>query len=74
MSTGNAYTTTFTYVTDIDPGTGAPVLVAIPHTVEAARQGIPYNVFNDFGDLFKRENLREAWRLMRKNDPFDYQI
>lgn len=68
------YKTTFTYVDDIDPVTGAPIMVAIPHTVEAARQGIPYNVLNNFGDIFKRENLREAWRLMRRNDPFDYQI
>jgi len=69
-----AYNTTFTYVDDIDPVTGAPVMVAIPHTVAAARQGIPYNVLNNFGDIFKRENLREAWCLMRRNDPFDYQI
>ena len=69
-----AYNTTFTYVDDIDPVTGAPVMVATPHTVAAARQGIPYNVLNNFGDIFKRENLREAWRLMRRNDPFDYQI
>lgn len=68
------YKTTFTYVDDIDPVTGAPIMVAIPHTVEAARQGIPYNALNNFGDIFKRENLREAWRLMRRNDPFDYQI
>jgi hypothetical protein len=68
------YKTTFTYVDDIDPVTGAPIMVAIPHTVAAARQGIPYNVLNNFGDIFKRENLREAWRLMRRNDPFDYQI
>lgn len=68
------YKTTFTYVDDIDPVTGAPIMVAIPHTVEAARQGIPYNALNNFGDIFKRENLREAWRLMRRNNPFDYQI
>lgn len=68
------YNTTFTYVDDIDPVTGAPIMVAIPRTVEAARQGIPYNVLNNFGDIFKRENIREAWRLMRKNDPFDYQV
>ena len=68
------YKTTFTYVDDIDPVTGAPIMVAIPHTVEAARRGIPYNALNNFGDIFKRENLREAWRLMRRNDPFDYQI
>ena len=49
-------------------------MTAIPQTVRAAKQGIPYNVLSNFGDLFKRENLREAWRLLRKNDPFDYQI
>lgn len=68
------YQTEFTYVADTDPLTGAPVMTAIPHTVRAAREGIPYNTLRDFGDIFKRENLREAWRLMRRNDPFDYQI
>ena len=68
------YQTEFTYVADTDPLTGAPVMTAIPQTVRAAKQGIPYNVLSSFGDLFKRENLREAWRLLRKNDPFDYQI
>ena len=68
------YQTEFTYVADTDPLTGAPVMTAIPQTVRAAKQGIPYNVLSNFGDLFKRENLREAWRLLRKNDPFDYQI
>lgn len=69
-----SYQTEFTYVNDTDPLTGAPVLTAIPQTVRAAKHGIPYNVLSNFGDLFKRENLREAWRLLRKNDPFDYQI
>lgn len=69
-----AYKTDFTYVCDTDPLTGAPTMVAIPHTVAAAKEGLPYNVLNNFGDIFKRENLREAWRLMRRNDPFDYQI
>lgn len=68
------YQTEFTYVADTDPLTGAPVMTAIPQTVRAAKQGIPYNVLSNFGDLFKRENLRESWRLLRKNDPFDYQI
>lgn len=66
--------TDFEYVNDTDPLTGAPVLTAIPKTIKAAKQNIPYNVLSDFGDIFKRENLREAWRLMRRNDPFDYQI
>ena len=68
------YKTDFTYVSDTDPVTGAPVLIAIPQTVKAAKEGIPYAVLSNFGDLFKRENLREAWRLLRKNDPFDYQV
>lgn len=59
------YQTEFTYVADTDPLTGAPVMTAIPQTVRAAKQGIPYNVLSNFGDLFKRENLREAWRLLR---------
>lgn len=70
-----AYTLTeFEYLTDTDPITGAPTITAVPKTVQAAKQGIPYAVLNDMGDLFKRENLREAWRIMRRNDPFDYQI
>lgn len=68
------YNTAFTYIEDTDPVTGAPTLIAVPRTVEAARQGVPYNVIHDLGDLFKRENIREAWRLLRRNDPFDYQI
>ena len=76
MTTSNlAYNVTeFDYRSDIDPISGAPTLVAVPKTVNAARQGVPYNVLNNIEDLFLRENLREAWRLLRKNDPFDYQI
>ena len=64
----------FEYLEDVDPISGAPVITAVPRTVRAAKQGVPYNAISDFGDLFKRENLREAWRLMRRNDPFDYQL
>ena len=64
----------FDYLEEQDPISGAPTLTAVPKTVAAARQKIPYNTLNDFGEIFKRENIREAWRLMRKNDPFDYQI
>jgi len=66
--------TEFEYKSDIDPISGAPTIVAVPKTVRAAKQGVPYNTIANITDLFKRENLREAWRLMRKNDPFDYQI
>jgi len=68
------YATEFEYLTDTDPITGAPTMVAVPKTVNAARQGIPYKVLENMDDLFKRENLREAWRILRRNDPFDYQI
>jgi len=64
----------FDYLEDIDPTSGAPIITAVPRTVAAAKQGIPYEAFENFGDLFQREHLREAWRLMRKNDPFDYQM
>jgi len=64
----------FDYLEDTDPLSGAPIITAVPKTVRAAQQGIPYNVIEDFEALFKPENIREAWRLMRKNDPFDYQI
>lgn len=64
----------FDYVDDIDPISGAPTITAIPKTIDAARQGLPYNLINDFGEIFQRENLREAWRLMRRNDPFPYQL
>ena len=36
------YKTEFTYVSDTDPLTGAPVITAIPNTVRAAREGILY--------------------------------
>jgi hypothetical protein len=64
----------FEYRDDIDPVSGAPTIVAIPKTAQAALLNIPYNVINDFEALFERDNLREAWRVMRKNDPFDYQL
>lgn len=64
----------FDYLEDTDPISGAPIITAVPKTVRAAQQGVPYNVIDDFEALFKPENIREAWRLMRRNDPFDYQI
>lgn len=64
----------FDYLEELDPISGAPILTAVPKTVAAARQNIPYNVIDNFGDIFKPENLREAWRLMRNNDAFDYQL
>lgn len=70
----SAYDTEFTYVYEDDPETGAPIMTAIPNTVAAAKEGLPYNAITNFADIFKRENLREAWRLLRRNDPFDYQI
>lgn len=66
--------TEFDYLEGVDEVSGAPIITAIPKTARAAREGLPYNVITDFGDLFKRENLREAWRVFRKNDPYDYQI
>lgn len=66
--------TEFEYLEDLDPISGAPTITAVPKTVRAAREGVPYAVIDDFGDLFKRENLREAWRVFRRNDPYDYQI
>jgi hypothetical protein len=76
MIEGNlAYKSTeFEYKADIDPISGAPTLVAVPKTVKAAKAGVPYNAIADITDLFKRENIREAWRLIRKNDPYDYQV
>jgi len=74
MIKGQVLETEFDYLEDTDPVSGAPIITAVPKTVNAAKQGIPYETLTDFGDIFKRENLREAWRLMRKNDPFDYQI
>lgn len=64
----------FEYLDDIDPISGAPTLVAVPRTVTDAKAGLPYNVLNDLGELFTRENMREAWRILRRNDPFDYQL
>lgn len=64
----------FDYLEDEDPITGAPSLVLVPKTIKAAKEGIPYATFDDFGDIFKPENLREAWRVLRRNDPFDYQL
>lgn len=64
----------FDYLEDTDPLSGAPIITAVPKTVRAAQQGVPYNVIEDFEALFQPENIREAWRLMRRNDPFDYQI
>jgi hypothetical protein len=64
----------FDYLEEVDPISGAPIITAVPKTVAAARQGVPYNIIKDLGDLFKRENLREAWRILRRNDPFDYQL
>jgi len=66
--------TEFEYLEDTDPVSGAPTLTAVPKTVRAAKEGVPYSVLNDFGEIFERHNLREAWRLMRRNDPFDYQL
>ena len=74
MSSGLDYSTEFDYLEDTDPVSGAPTIVAVPKTVRAAKEGVPYNVLADLGDVFERGNLREAWRLMRNNDPFDYQI
>jgi hypothetical protein len=64
----------FDYLEEVDPISGAPILTAVPKTVAAAKEGVPYNSIYSFEDIFKRENLREAWRLLRKNDPFDYQL
>jgi len=66
--------TEFDYLDDVDPISGAPTIVAVPKTVRAATEGIPYNIINNFDEIFERGNLREAWRLLRKNDPFGYQI
>jgi len=66
--------TEFDYLEDVDPISGAPTMVAVPKTVAAAKAGLSYQELDDLGDLFKPENLREAWRVLRKNDPFDYQL
>lgn len=58
-----------------DHVSGAPALRLVPNrAVTDALAGIPYNTFGDFGDLFKRENLREAFRVLRRVDPFPYQL
>ncbi|NIK67923.1 terminase [Paenibacillus sp. BK720] len=64
----------FNYLDDVDPISGAPTMTAVPQTVREAWQGAPYNAIAALGEIFLRENLREAWRLMRRNDPFDYQL
>lgn len=66
----------YDYREDVDPSSGAPILVSIPKTVTASsdRDNIKYEELEIMDDLFNRDNLREAWRILRKNDPFDYQI
>lgn len=64
----------FDYLEEVDPISGAPTVVAVPKTVAAAKEGIPYNAINHLGELFRPDRLREAWRLLRRNDPFDYQL
>ncbi len=69
-----AYKYDFEYIEEADPISGAPSLVAIPKMVRDAFEGVPYATISDLGELFRRDRLREAWRLFRKNDPFDYQL
>lgn len=64
----------YDYLEDIDPISGAPIITAVPLTVAAAKQGVPYNTFDNVLELFRPNNLREAWRVLRRNDPFDYQL
>lgn len=64
----------FHYREEQDPVSGAPMIVAIPKAVKDAFDGAPYSVINDLGELFQRDKLRELWRILRKNDPFDYQL
>lgn len=64
----------YDYLPDTDPISGAPILTLVPKTVKAARDGLPYNALANFEDLFLPENIREAWRVFRRNDPFDYQL
>ncbi|MGP9042115.1 terminase [Cytobacillus kochii] len=64
----------FDYREEADPISGAPILVAIPKMIKDAFNGAPYAAINDLGELFRRDRLREAWRILRKNDPFDYQL
>lgn len=74
MSNNTKSKTDFEFREDVDPISGAPILVAIPKTVKAALDGIPYATINDLGEIFQPDRLREAWRLLRRNDPFDYQL
>lgn len=74
MAASAVYATEWDYLDDVDPISGAPTLVAVPTTVRAAKENVPYAVIEDFGDLFRPDRLREAWRLLRRNDPFDYQL
>lgn len=64
----------YDYLEDADPISGAPVVVSVPKTVREARDALPYNTISSLDELFLRENLRTAWRLLRKNDPYDYQL
>lgn len=64
----------FDYREEQDPISGAPTLVAVPQAVKDAFNGAPYAAINDLGELFQRSRLRELWRILRKNDPFDYQL
>jgi hypothetical protein len=64
----------FDYREEQDPISGAPSLVALPKAVKEAFEGVPYAAINDLGEIFRRDRLREAWRILRKNDPFDYQL
>jgi hypothetical protein len=64
----------YDYLADVDPISGAPTVVSVPKTVQEARDALPYSAINDLGELFLRENLRTAWRLLRRNDPYDYQL
>ncbi|EIW19925.1 MULTISPECIES: hypothetical protein [Pelosinus] len=66
--------TEFDYREDVDPISGAPVIISVPKTVQAALDGIPYAAINNIAELFQPDRLREAWRLLRRNDPFDYQL
>ncbi|GKU79302.1 terminase [Paenibacillus sp. L3-i20] len=64
----------YDYLADTDPISGAPTVVSVPKTVTEARDALPYNTIASLDELFLRENIRTAWRLLRKNDPYDYQL
>lgn len=64
----------FDYREDVDPISGAPTIVVTPKTVRAAFDNIPYAVLNDITEIFQPDKLREAWRILRRNDPYDYQL